>query len=200
MRPRKNLKTLLRAFATVRKEYGQPISLVIVNGLVQDAPAPDLLQTWPDELGPLAVAPGRRVQCASNVTITGPIDTDELVGFYSLSEMVVYPSLAEGFGLPPLEAMACGAPVVASNATALPEVLGDAAMLIDPLDYHGFSRAMLRILRESDLALDLRAKGAAHARRYSAERAAMETMDVYAKTMATPARGALRQHASDRCR
>jgi len=92
---------------------------------------------------------------------------------------VVYPSHYEGFGLPPLEAMAAGRPVVASNASSLPEVLGDAALLVDPSDETGFARAVESVLTDQQLRERLIAAGRTQARKFTWERCAERTVDAY---------------------
>ena len=93
--------------------------------------------------------------------------------------MFVFPSRYEGFGLPVLEAMACGCPVVCSNASSLPEVAGDAAILIDPADTSALRRQMDRVLTEPTLREGLRARGLRQAAQFSWERTARETVKVY---------------------
>jgi alpha-1,3-rhamnosyl/mannosyltransferase len=103
---------------------------------------------------------------------------------FSVAELLVFPSLSEGFGLPPLEAMACGTPVVCSNTTALPEVVGEAALLIDPLNVSTIAEAMLRVLTESDLAEVLRNKGFQRAEAFTWKRTAEQTLGVYQSALA----------------
>ncbi len=95
----------------------------------------------------------------SGVRFAGLIPDEDLPVFYSAAACFVYPSLFEGFGLPVLEAMACGAPVVASNRTALPELVGDAGLLVDPERAKGLSAAMARVLTDTALARELAARG-----------------------------------------
>ncbi|MBM3135601.1 MAG: glycosyltransferase family 4 protein, partial [Chloroflexi bacterium] len=95
------------------------------------------------------------------------------------ASVFVFPSLYEGFGLPPLEAMACGTPVVCSNASSLPEVCGEAALLVEPMDVQGLAQAMERVLSDEPLRATLRARGLAQAAKFSWERAARETLAVY---------------------
>jgi glycosyltransferase involved in cell wall biosynthesis len=95
----------------------------------------------------------------------------------------VFPSLYEGFGLPPLEAMACGTPVVTSDVSALPEVVGDAALLVDPLDVDALASAIRRLWTDEGLRQDLRARGLSRVRRYTWDATARLTLEVYAAAM-----------------
>jgi glycosyltransferase involved in cell wall biosynthesis len=92
---------------------------------------------------------------------------------------LVYPSLYEGFGLPPLEAMQCGTPVITSNSSSLPEVVGDAAVMVDPHDVDALGAAMLAVLRDAALRESLRAKGLARAAAFTWERTAACTIAAY---------------------
>jgi glycosyltransferase involved in cell wall biosynthesis len=103
----------------------------------------------------------------------------ELPALFAACDAFVFPSLYEGFGLPPLEAMACGAPVVCSNTSSLPEVVGDAALLINPRDVGEIANAIERVITDSTLRDSLRAKGLAQSKKFSWERAAHETLAVY---------------------
>jgi glycosyltransferase involved in cell wall biosynthesis len=93
--------------------------------------------------------------------------------------MLAHPAFYEGFGLPPLEAMACGLPVIVSNVASLPEVVGDAGLLIDPHDVDELTVAMWRVLQEEELRREMREKGLRQAARFSWERAARETLRIY---------------------
>src|ERR1039457_528733 len=99
--------------------------------------------------------------------------------FFESAALFVFPSLYEGFGLPPLEAMATGTPVVASNVSSLPEVLGDAALLVNPENVFEIARAIQEALLDEDLRGELIAKGKAQAARYSWDRTAREVLEVY---------------------
>jgi glycosyltransferase involved in cell wall biosynthesis len=109
----------------------------------------------------------------------GQVSRAEMPTLMAAAAVVVYPSHYEGFGLPPLEAMAAGCPVVASNASCLPEVLGDAALLVDPGDETGLARAMESVLTDQQLRQRLIAAGRAQARKFTWERCAERTVDAY---------------------
>lgn len=118
-----------------------------------------------------------------HVTFTGYVADEHLPALYSGADLFAFPSLYEGFGLPVLEAMACGAPVVTSNTSSLPEVTGDAALLVDPTDVAQLADAMCLVLSQPALAAELRAKGLARAVQFSWERTARETLSVYEHVM-----------------
>jgi len=113
------------------------------------------------------------------VRFLGFVPFEALRIFFQSAALFVFPSLYEGFGLPPLEAMASGTPVVASNASALPEVLGDAAVLVNPENVFEIARAIQEALLDEQLRAELRAKGKAQAARYSWDRTAREVLAVY---------------------
>ncbi|MFY9723666.1 MAG: glycosyltransferase family 1 protein, partial [Azonexus sp.] len=102
---------------------------------------------------------------------------------YSGARVFVYPSLYEGFGLPPLEAMACGAPVIVSNRSSLPEVVGDAGLQVDALDVDGLAEAMNRLIGDDVLRASLRQRGMARGKGFSWRRCAEETLAVYRKVV-----------------
>jgi glycosyltransferase involved in cell wall biosynthesis len=121
---------------------------------------------------------------ADRVRLLGWVDDATLDGFYRAADCFVFPSLAEGFGLPVLEAMLRGAPVACSNATSLPEVAGDAALLFDPLDGEAIAVAIRRILEDDALAERLRTAGLERAKRFSWEETAKQTLASYRKALA----------------
>lgn len=116
------------------------------------------------------------------VLFLGYVPLVDLPALYSGADLFVFPSLYEGFGLPPLEAMACGTPTVVSNVSSLPEVVGDAAELIDdPCDVDQIADAMRRVLSDPDRKADLSARGLEHAARFTWQKTAQRTMQVYRK-------------------
>jgi glycosyltransferase involved in cell wall biosynthesis len=116
---------------------------------------------------------------SEHLRLTGYLNDGDLRALYSSCQAFIYPSLYEGFGLPPLEAMACGAPVIASRIPALQETLGDAAVLIDPLDVDGFARAVIELLQTDERRRTMFANGPKHVGRFSWEKAAQETYEIY---------------------
>jgi glycosyltransferase involved in cell wall biosynthesis len=112
------------------------------------------------------------------VVFTGYVPEGDLPALLSGARLFVFPSLYEGFGLPVLEALACGTPVVCSNVSSLPEVAGDAAVLVDPLDVEGLAAALERVLGDEELRAELIERGFEQARRFSWERCARETVKV----------------------
>lgn len=113
------------------------------------------------------------------VRFTGYVADDDLPALYSGALAFVFPSLYEGFGLPPLEAMACGAPVLCSNTSSLPEVVGDAAILVEPTSVDAIREGLRRLLSDAELRAELRARGLQRAAMFSWKRAAAETLECY---------------------
>jgi alpha-1,3-rhamnosyl/mannosyltransferase len=113
------------------------------------------------------------------VRFEGWVADEALEGLWHVAAGFVYPSLYEGFGLPVLEAMARGVPVACANASSLPEVAGDAALMFDPTDEHAIAVAIERLLTDAPLAAGLRERGLRRAREFTWERAAERTLDVY---------------------
>ncbi len=163
--PRKNLPTLLRAFRRLRDQYKSPAILAIAGNRGWLAQEVDQVL---DELN-----------LSDAVRFLGGVPNEELVYLYNAAKLFVLPSFYEGFGLPPLEAMACGTPVIVSNVSSLPEVVGDAGILVEPEDVEGLTVAMWRVLSDETLRREMRDKGLARAATFSWERAARETLAVY---------------------
>jgi glycosyltransferase involved in cell wall biosynthesis len=162
--PRKNLRRLLAAYARLADQPGSP-DLVIAGR-----------RGWLEEdLEGLAA----RIGIRPRVRFPGGVADEELPALYTGALGFVFPSIYEGFGLPTLEAMACQTPVIASRGGSLPEIVGDAALLVDPFDVAGFAGAMGRLWREPSLRQEMVERGRARARQFSWRRAAEETLDVY---------------------
>ena len=124
-------------------------------------------------------ADAETLMSAGEIQVLHGVSDEHLADLYRHSGVFVFPSYEEGFGLPPVEAMASGAPVIASNAGALPEVLGDAAILVPPSDIEGLAMALESVLTDRTLADSLRHRGLQHSRRYTWEKTARETLAVY---------------------
>jgi glycosyltransferase involved in cell wall biosynthesis len=117
------------------------------------------------------------------VKLIGRVGENDLPMWYSSCAVFAYPSLYEGFGLPPLEAMACGAPVVVSNITSLPEVIGDAGIMIQPTDTQALANALRRVLNDDALQTEMRAKSLARASNFTWQRTALRTVESYERTI-----------------
>jgi glycosyltransferase involved in cell wall biosynthesis len=163
--PRKNVFRLLEAYAAVRRDAGIQAPLVMVG-----PPPPTTRATKATALRLALGAEIRRLQW---------VPDDDLPVLYSAATCLAYPSLAEGFGLPILEAMACGTPVLTSACSAMPEVAGDAALLVDPRSTEQIAAGLVRLLTEPDLRDELRSRGLARAREFTWERAARATEAAY---------------------
>jgi glycosyltransferase involved in cell wall biosynthesis len=164
--PRKNLGRLLDAVVRLGSDVG-PLVVAGADG-------------WGnDELSPRLAELGRRGRVRGLGYISGSLRVSLLAG----ARAFVFPSLYEGFGLPALEAMACGTPVVTSNVSALPEVVGDAGLLIDPLDVDALADAIRRLWTDEALRGDLSARGLARARRFTWDQTARLTLEVYAAAL-----------------
>lgn len=132
----------------------------------------------------------RQAGIEGRVRLLGPVPDDERPALYAGADLFVYPSVYEGFGLPPLEAMACGTPVVCSNRTALPEVVGDAALLVDPEDDESLLAGILKLLKDPDLRAELRARGPEQARQFSWQKTAEATFWAYLRALGLTRSGA----------
>jgi glycosyltransferase involved in cell wall biosynthesis len=163
--PWRNAPRLLRATAELRQRYGLDYHLLFVGR--------DIWGTDP------TAAVARENGWDAWAKFAGYAGDEALPLLYAAADVFAYPSLYEGFGIPPVEAMACGTPVVASTAGALPEVLGDAALLVDPKDEWALADALYAAISDTALRDAMRARGLAWAARYSWERAAGETWRVY---------------------
>jgi glycosyltransferase involved in cell wall biosynthesis len=176
--PRKNLAALLEAVKSLERSAADrgepalpPIVIVGKRGWLYD-----------DFFKRLAA-----LGMEGRVILPGYVPDEDLPAVYSGASCFVFPSLYEGFGLPPLEAMSCGAPVVCSNTSSLPEIVGDAAITVDPADTGALAAAIARVLGDADLSAGLSARGLRRAATFSWQRTASQTLQVYEGLLA-PAR------------
>jgi glycosyltransferase involved in cell wall biosynthesis len=165
--PRKNIGTLIRAYVTLPESVKNEHPLVIAGG-----------KGWLNsDLNALIES-----QSSNQVRRIGYVDEQDLPALYSAAAAFVYPSKYEGFGLPILEAMSCGAPVITSNTSSMPEISGDAALYFDPADANQLKNRILELIANADLKAELRRKGFANAKRFSWEKTARETIRIYEET------------------
>lgn len=164
--PAKNVETLVEAFARLSLPIRDAYDLVLAGDFRRKAD----LREWVARAG-----------IEKQTVFTGVVDDERLIELYQCATLFVFPSRYEGFGLPVLEAMACGCPVICSNASSLPEVAGDAAIQVDPLDADKLASEMTRVLRDPELRSDLCKRGLARAGTFSWDRTALETIAVYKK-------------------
>jgi glycosyltransferase involved in cell wall biosynthesis len=182
---RRNLGIVVRALARLRTPSGSPEARWAHNPNVAGSnPAPAtaarLVLVGVDRgLAEPLLGEAATLGVREAVDIRGRVSDEELVALYQRCAALVYPSRYEGFGFPLVEAMACGAPVIASNASAIPEVAGDAAVLLDPDDEPGFATAIARVLSDPAFAADLRARGLARAARFTWADTAARTLHAY---------------------
>jgi glycosyltransferase involved in cell wall biosynthesis len=167
IQPRKNLARLINAYASLRGKYNEAAlpKLVLVgkSAWLYDETMRALAQTG----------------LTQSVILTGYVPESDLPALYSGALCFVYPSYFEGFGLPPLEAMKCGAPVIVGNQTSLPEVVGDAALTVDPFDVSSIARAIESLVKDSDLRRELSVKGRNRAETFDWRETARRTLHIY---------------------
>jgi glycosyltransferase involved in cell wall biosynthesis len=163
--PKKNTKGVLKAYADYVKQYGDTYKLVMLDydlaelsSLLSDLGSPELI---------------------SNIILTGYVANTDLPAIYSQCAVFLYPSLRESFGIPMLEAMACGVPVITSNTSSMPEVAGDAAILVDPFKPGEITAAIHFLTQESDLRNSLLKKGISRASEFSWLKMAEDVKDIY---------------------
>jgi glycosyltransferase involved in cell wall biosynthesis len=167
--PRKNLPRLIQAYNLFRANASQSLPLVLVGAsgwLNQDLFREIDKSRWESE-----------------IKLLGYVAKTDLSALYSGAAAFVYPSIYEGFGLPPLEAMACGAPVITANNSSLPEVVGDAAILVDAYDVDAIARAMLQVASDPTMRENLKERGLARAKCFSWRRTAEQTLAVYERAL-----------------
>jgi glycosyltransferase involved in cell wall biosynthesis len=173
IKPHKNLDRLIAAFGLLKRRNGlEDVKLLIIGDEIH-------------KYGSLR----RAVESAGvrhDVRFFGFVPDSTLAALYRLASVFAFPSLYEGFGLPPLEAMACGAPVVTSKLSSLPEVVGDAAVLVDPYSVEAIADGLARVLEDQALRTDLIARGLLRAASFSWERSVKSIHDTYMKVLGVP--------------
>lgn len=165
IKPHKNIERLIDAFDLVRRDGFERMELLIIGDQISKYPR---LRRAVD-----------KHKLHKHVRFLGFVPDDTLAALYRLATLFVFPSLYEGFGLPPLEAMASGTPVVTSNRSSLPEVVGDAAMLVDPYSAPSIAEGIRRVLADASLRRALSERGLARARQFSWEASVRRIHDVY---------------------
>ncbi|MBI2589814.1 glycosyltransferase family 4 protein [Candidatus Berkelbacteria bacterium] len=178
LNPRKNLEFLVKVFAEVRKRVGHRWKLVITG---QKGWYYEGLFKLVEKLG-----------LQSAVVFTGYINDHDKPLLYNAASIFAFPSLYEGAGLPPLEAMSCGTPVVSSNTSSLPEMVGEGGILLSPTNLSAWARALTSLIADASLRRELAGKGRKQARRFSWERTAKETIRIYEATYARSRRASVR--------
>jgi glycosyltransferase involved in cell wall biosynthesis len=166
LEPRKNVVRLIEAYARLPKAR-PPLMLVGGKGWHYDE----------------VFARLEALDLSAEVHFVGYVQADDLPLWYNAADLFVYPSLYEGFGLPPLEAMACGTPVITSAASSLPEVVGKAGRLVDPTDIAALATTMDQVLSDRDVQEKMQAAGLAQARSFSWSKAARRTVDIYRRAL-----------------
>jgi len=165
MNPRKNIPRLIEAYGKLPMQLLKEYRLVLVGE-----------KGWrSNEI----LAKIEQLGLKNSVIFTGLVEDDDLPLLMNEASLLAFPSLYEGFGIPPLEAMACGVPVVASNASSIPEVVGDAALLFDPYNVEEMTALICEVLTDEELRDDLVKRGFEHMKHFSWEKAAQETLAVY---------------------
>jgi len=168
-RPRKNLRRLFEAFAKLKGEFPE-LKLVKVGAVGRSE---RYRRNVMRKLASLGIT--------QDVIFVDLVSELELAHYYSSASLLAYPSLYEGFGLPPLEAMACGCPVVTTSTSSLPEVVGKAGIMVDPYNTDGLAQAMRQVLTDDKLRDDMVGRGLEQAKRFSWEETARKTQEVYNK-------------------
>ncbi len=162
--PRKNIPLLIRAFSLVIPELSDLILVIVVSNDERRFYFRKLVE---------------ELNLSNRVVILGKVPDQDLVKLYNLAEIFIFPSEREGFGLPPLEAIACGTPTIAMNLSSLPEILEDGALFINAKEPEVWAQAIKRVLTEDDLRAELIAKGLQHAAKFSWQKCAQETILMY---------------------
>jgi len=167
--PRKNLPTLLKAYRQLLDAYKIDVELAVVGK-----------KGWLYGEIPSLV---EELQLADRARFLGRVSDDDLLYLYNAAGVLAHPALYEGFGLPPLEAMACGTPVIVSNASSLPEVVSDAGLLVNPKNVDAWAAALWRVFADDALRDELSQRALARSGYFSWERTARQTLEIYKKAV-----------------
>lgn len=165
LEPRKNISRLISAFHELKKKTKINQKLVIVG--MKYFQSETIFETV------------NELNLEDEVIFTGRVEDADLPDFYSGAKLFVYPTIAEGFGIPPLEAMACGTPVITSNTSSLPEVVGDAGILVNPYNTKDLANAIYKVLSDKTLRGSMKVKGLERVKRFSWENTARRTLEVF---------------------
>jgi glycosyltransferase involved in cell wall biosynthesis len=184
IQPRKNLGRLIASYSYLRQSRPQSKlpKLVLVGK-----------RAWLYDETLRAIHDNKALD---SIILTGYVPHQDLAPLYSGAVCFVYPSVFEGFGLPPLEAMKCGTPVIVGNRTSLPEVVGDAGLMVDPFDVRALASAIERLICDSDFRSELRHKGLDQARKFDWRETARRTLDVYKEVVDTASRAKALEHGA----
>lgn len=163
--PRKNIQGLLGAYHQLDNSIKSKYGLVLAGG-----------KGWLDE--DIQKTINANIRSGDNIILTGYVDDDDLPALNSGASLMIYPSLCEGFGMSVLDAMACGVPVITSNNSSLPEVVGDAAILINPKNVNDISKSIKRVLTSADLSQKMREKDLGQAKKFSAKQSAQKLYSI----------------------
>lgn len=173
---RKNIVRMIRSFNDLIKTTGYPGKLLI-TGSISGAPYQNKMKKMIDaEISKMGIG--------DRIVFSGFVSEEELDSLFRVADLLIYPSLYEGFGIPILEAMKMGLPVITSNVTGMPEVAGDAAVLIDPTDTNNMTAAMADLLKDEQRREELRKKGIEHAKTYTWERVVDAYLKLYEEVIA----------------
>ena len=170
LEPRKNITGLIKAYSIFKKENNECDFNLVIAGE----------KGW---MYSSIFALVEKLKLENSVTFIGYIEDGELPILYNAAKVFVYPSLYEGFGLPVLEAMACGIPVITSNTSSLPEIVGDAGIMVDPRDSAALAAAIQKVILDNDLREEMIRKGLKKAENFSWEKTAKETTQIYNKVL-----------------
>jgi len=169
LEPRKNLVRLIEAFGRLKARHTLPHQLIVAGK-----------RGW---LYRSIFEAVERLGLRDDVIFTGYVPAEDLPALYAMADLFAFPSLYEGFGLPVLEAMACGTPVLTARTGSLPEVAGEAAWYVDPLDVEALADGMARILTDPGTRADLVDRGLLQAKRFTWAKTAAATLDIYRRTL-----------------